>query len=95
MEDTTTLEIIPRCSASFLPIVVDQICDYANDRGMRLNSKRCNDMVITFLKYKLIKNNIFIGGDVVGKVSSFELLYGVHVVDQQSFVGYSRRQNFN
>jgi hypothetical protein len=52
---------------------VDQISDYANERGMRLNPKKCKDMVITFLKYKLIENDIFIGGDVVERVSSFKL----------------------
>jgi hypothetical protein len=41
---------------------------------MRLNPKKCKDMVITFLKYKLIENDIFIGGDVVERVSSFKLL---------------------
>jgi hypothetical protein len=35
VDGTTALEIIPRCSPSFLPIVVDQISDYANERGMR------------------------------------------------------------
>ena len=58
---------------SFLPIIVDQISDYANERGMRLNPKKCKDMVITYLKYKLIENDIFIGGDVVERVSSFKL----------------------
>jgi hypothetical protein len=31
-------------------------------------------MVITFLKYKLVENDIFIGGDVVERVSSIKLL---------------------
>jgi hypothetical protein len=53
---------------------VDQISDYANERGMRLNPKKCKYMVTTFLKYKLIENDIFIGGDVVERVSSFKLL---------------------
>ena len=84
VDDTTALEIIPRCSPSFLPIIVDQISDYANERGMRLNPKKCKDMVITFLKYKLIENDIFIGGDVVERVSSFKLL-GVWLTNNLSW----------
>ncbi|CAB4011843.1 RNA-directed DNA polymerase from mobile element jockey, partial [Paramuricea clavata] len=84
VDDTTVLEIIPRCSPSFLPIIVDQISDYANERGMRLNPKKCKDMVITFLKYKLVENYIFIGGDVVERVSSFKLL-GVWLTNNLSW----------
>jgi hypothetical protein len=90
VDDTTALEIIPRSSPSFLPIIVDQISDYANERGMRLNAKpkKCKAMIITFLKYKLVENDIFIGGDVMERVSSFKLL-ARRVLDQQSFVGYT------
>jgi hypothetical protein len=41
---------------------------------MRLNPKIFKYMVITFLKYNLIENDIFIGDDVVERVSSFKLL---------------------
>jgi hypothetical protein len=41
---------------------VDQISDYANKLGMRLNPKKCRDMVIMNLKYKLVENDIFVGG---------------------------------
>jgi hypothetical protein len=51
---------------------------------MRLNPKKCKDMVITFLKYKLIENDIFIGGDVVERVSSFKLL-GVWLANNLSW----------
>ena len=55
-----------------------------NVRGMRLNLKKCKDMVITFLKYKLIENDTFIGGDVAEKVSSFKLL-GVWLTNNLSW----------
>ena len=52
---------------------------------------KCKDMVITFLKYKLVENYIFIGGDVVERVSSIKLLrvwltnnlsWDIHVLDK-------------
>ena len=74
VDNTTALEIIPRCSPSVLPIVVNQISYYANQRGMKLNPRKCKEMGITFLKYKLTENDIFVDGDVVERVPYFKLL---------------------
>ncbi len=74
VDDTTALEIIPRCSPGVLPIVVNQISYYANQRGMKLNPRKCKEMGITFLKYKLTENDIFVDGDVVERVPYFKLL---------------------
>ena len=48
---------------------------------MRLNPKKCKDMVIMILKYKLVENDIFIGG---GEISSFKLL-GVWLTNNLSW----------
>ena len=45
----TTIEFIPRCSLSVTPLLVNDIYDYASTRGMRLNSKKCKEMIINFL----------------------------------------------
>ena len=74
VDDTTAIEVIPRCSPSILPIVVNQISDFANERGIVLNPKECKEMIITFLKYKHSENDIFIGDDLVERVKSFKLL---------------------
>ena len=74
VDDTTAIEVIPRCSPSFLPIVVNQISDFANERGMVLNPKKCKEIITTFLKYKHSENDIFIGDDLVETVNSFKLL---------------------
>ena len=44
VDDTSALEIIPRCSPSLLPIVVNEISDIAVSRGMKLNPKKCKEM---------------------------------------------------
>ena len=53
VDDATALEIIPRCSPSLMPILVDEISLFASSRGMKLNSKKCKEMIISFLKYRI------------------------------------------
>ncbi len=75
VDDTTALEIISRCSESLLPKIVDGMCNYAVNRGMELNPKKCKEMKISFLKYDLLPNDpIYISGKQVEKVQSFKLL---------------------
>ena len=53
VDDTTLMEIVPRCSPSLLCLlctVVDEISQFASCRGMELNSKKCKEMMISFLK---------------------------------------------
>ena len=50
VDDTTLLEIVPRCSPSILHVVVDEIFNFASNRGMELNPRKCKEMVISFLK---------------------------------------------
>jgi hypothetical protein len=38
------MEIIPRCSPSISPIVVDEICEFSSGKGMEFNPKRCKEM---------------------------------------------------
>ena len=72
-------EIIPRGSPSLLPMVVNEISQFASKRGMELNPKKCKEMIITFLKYNhTCFSTIYISGVPVELVSSFKLL-GVHL----------------
>ena len=74
VDDTTAVEIIPRCSPSLLPIVVNEISTSASNRGMELNHKKCKEMVISFLKYDVARlNPIYVSGLPVQSVSSFKL----------------------
>ena len=75
VDDTTAVEIIPRCSPSLMPIVVNEISTFAFNRGMELNHKKCKEMVISFLKYDVARlNPIYVSGLPVQSVSSFKLL---------------------
>ncbi|CAB4031467.1 RNA-directed DNA polymerase from mobile element jockey, partial [Paramuricea clavata] len=75
VDDATALEIVPRCYPSLLPILVNDVSQYASSRGMKLNSKKCKEMTISFLQYHLpLDNAIYIDGSPVQSVSSFKLL---------------------
>jgi len=74
-DDTTVFEIIPRCSPSYLPCIVQDLCSYAVNRGMRLNPKKCYELVINFLHYQLgPPRDIHIMGSMVNKIDSYKLL---------------------
>ena len=53
VDDTTLLEIVPRCSPSLKCTVVDEISQFASSRGMEFNPKKCKEMIISFLKVTL------------------------------------------
>ncbi len=75
VDDTSALEIVPRCSPSLLPVVVNEVNNFATDRGMKLNPKKCREMLISFLKYSLSNfDTIHISGMPVEKVPSYKLL---------------------
>jgi hypothetical protein len=69
VDDLTTIEFIPRCSLSVTPLLVNDIYDYASTRGMRLNSKKCKEMVINFLQYRLSFLDVLqVGGYTIERV---------------------------
>ena len=52
-DDTSGFEIIPRLSPRYLLFVAADINGFASERNVKLNEKKCNEMVISFLKYQL------------------------------------------
>ena len=50
VDETTTLEIIPRNSFSMLDVVVREIHDYCIEHKMKLNPKKCKEMYVNFMK---------------------------------------------
>ena len=51
VDDTTVLEVVPRCSPSYLQLIVNDISEFAAERGMRLNPKKCKELRLNFLQY--------------------------------------------
>ena len=75
VDDTSVFESIPRCSPGYLPFIAANINTYASMRNMRLNEKKCKDMVINFLKYQpTVITPIQLNGIVIDRVSSYKLL---------------------
>ena len=75
VDDTSVFEIVPRCSPSYLPLIAYGINKYATQRNMRLNEKKCKEMVISFLKYQPSPvPPMFLNGTAIVRVSSFKLL---------------------
>ena len=68
-----------------MPLLVNDISAFASKRGMKLNHKKCKQMLINFLKYKAFdESQIFVDGNPVETVSSFKLL-GVWISKDYSF----------
>ena len=79
VDDATVIELNPRNSPSYLPIVASVINKFSSHRNMRLNAKKCKEMVIDFLQYKSTSlSPLMIGGTVIDRVQSYKLL-GLHI----------------
>ena len=78
VDDLSVVEIIPRCSTSFLPFIARDICTYATEHGMRLNPE---EMFIDFAHYKPHHAPpLQLSGSEIERVHTHRLL-GVYVTD--------------
>ena len=50
--DTTALQILPRNSISLLNVAVNDIHKVSIEHNMKLNPKKCKEMLINFFYYK-------------------------------------------
>ena len=79
VDDTTVFEVVPRCSTSYLQFAVNDIRSFASDKGMRLNPKKCRELVINFLQYlPASPGMLHIDGTPVRRVETYKIL-GVHL----------------
>ena len=85
VDDTTICEVVPRCSPSYLQILVNEINEFATCRGMRLNPKKCKE--INFLKHQCVNLQPLVVGDAVAKqVDNYKLL-GIYISSDLSWNG--------
>lgn len=75
VDDSSSLEIIPRNSPSLLNVVASDIHNFTNAHNMRLNPTKCKEMHINFLRNSnCLVNPITIGGNVINSVNTYRIL---------------------
>ena len=75
VDDTTALEIIPRNSTSLMNIVAENVNEFAEKNRMKLNPRKCKEMVIDPLEYNTtVLRPITIGNTTIEKVKKYKLL---------------------
>ena len=85
VDDATAMEIIRRCSPSYLPFTVSDIYTYASLRGMKLNLKKFKEMIINFMQYSPSPPvPLTVGGSVIERVLTYKLL-GVYISEDLSW----------
>ncbi len=75
VDDTSALEIIPRNSISLLNFAVSDIHEFANEHKMKLNPKKCKEMLINFLHNpNFLLRPIQIGNNIIERVTTYKSL---------------------
>ena len=81
VDDTTVVEILPRNSISLLYLAVRDTHSFCTAHKMKLNPRKCNEMLINFMEYpNSVIPPICIGNHQLERVSSYKLL-GVKIRD--------------
>ena len=75
VDDTTALEILPRNGNSLLNVAVNDIHKFSIEHNMKLNPKKCKEMLINFMQ----NNNfalrpIVLDNNTVERVTTYKLL---------------------
>ena len=84
-DDAPAMKIIPRCPPSYPPFTVSDIYTYASLRDMKLNSKKCKEMIINFMQYSPSPPTpLTVGGSVIERVLTYKLL-GVYISEDLSW----------
>ena len=85
VDDATAREVILRCSPSYLPFTVSDTYTYASLTGMKLNSKKCKEMIINFMQYSPFPPvPLTVGGSVIERVVTYKL-FGVYISEDLSW----------
>ena len=81
VDDTAVSEILPRNSISLLDFAVRDIHDYCTEHKMKLNPKKCKEMVFNFMKNpNTVTRPLHIENSEVERVFTYKVL-GVIISD--------------
>ena len=79
VDDTTTEEILPRNSISYINMVADDVYRFSSSQKMKFNPAKCKKMIINFMAQPNFSvRSICIGDSVVECFKSYKLL-GVYL----------------
>ena len=86
VDDTTALEILPRNGVSFLNHAVSNIHQFSSEHNMRLNPKKCKEMLVNSMHNRNFSlRSVFIGCNTVERVNTYKLL-GAIICDDLRWV---------
>ena len=69
VDDTTALEILPRNGTSLLNLTVSDIQSFSVEHNMKLNPKKCKEMLINFMhNHNFSLRPIVMGGNLIQRV---------------------------
>ena len=75
VDDTTALEILPRNGISLLNVAVNDIHKFSIEHNMKLNPKKCKEMLINFMQNdNFTTRPIVLGNNTVECVTTYKLL---------------------
>ena len=75
VDDTTALEILPRNGISLLNVAVNDIHRFSIEHNMKLNPKKCKEMLIDFMQNdNFTTTPIVLGNNTVERVTAYKLL---------------------
>ena len=75
VDDTTALEILPRNGISLLNVAVNDIHKFSIEHNMRLNPKKCKEMLINFMQNdNFTIRPIVLGNNTVEGITTYKLL---------------------
>ena len=75
VDDTTALEILPRNGISLLNVAVNDIYKFSIEHNMKLNPKKCKEMLINFMQNdNFTTRSIVLGNNTVERVTTYKLL---------------------
>ena len=75
VDDTTALDILPRNGVGLLNVAVNDINKFSIEHNMKLNPKKCKEMLINFMQNdNFTTRPIVLGNNTVERVTTYKLL---------------------